>query len=92
MELQVSLEWMLDGPSTVVEVDKSGCQKQNQKGPLERIFVVKSLSSGGDWYINGQRDSIIGEFIWFLKNQVVMFKTRLSSVGTFCHETRYNHH
>lgn len=21
-----------------------------------------------------------------------MFKTRLSSVGTFCHETRYNHH
>ena len=73
MDLQVSLEWMLDGPSTVVEVDKSGSHKQNQKGALDRIFVVQSLSSGGDWYINGQRDLIIGEFIWFLMNQVVLF-------------------
>uniref|UniRef100_A0A0D3CWS4 Ubiquitin-like protease family profile domain-containing protein n=1 Tax=Brassica oleracea var. oleracea TaxID=109376 RepID=A0A0D3CWS4_BRAOL len=29
---------------------------------------------------------------WSERNQVVLFNTRLSSVGTFCHETRYNHH
>ena len=65
MELQVSLDWMLDGPSTVVEVNKYGCHKQNQKGPLDRIFVVKSLSSGGDLNNDGQRNLIIEVVIWW---------------------------
>ena len=65
MDLQVSLEWMLDGPSTVVELDKEECHKLNQKGPLDRIFMVKSLSSGGDFYNDGQRNLIVEVVIWW---------------------------